>query len=107
MYVFSPDSLSDREDRESSYPAPYFGTWSARAKLLYGQWTTADGTVVLFDRKYRPRWRRKPDGIVEPADPAQWIEGIVGETWLYTDRTPLPDRRAIARKVLQSWGVGA
>jgi hypothetical protein len=104
MYVFSLDSLADRESSDDD--APRFGSWSARQKLLYGKWTTADGTVVLFDRKYRPRWRRKPDGTVAAADPAEWIDGIVHECWLYGERTPIATRQALGAAVLRKWGIG-
>jgi hypothetical protein len=76
---------------------------SSRSKLFYGQWITADGTVVLFDRKYRPRWRRTPDGTVTPADPSQWVDGIVQESWFYSDRCSLPDRKQINARIVAEW----
>jgi hypothetical protein len=106
-YIFSLSSLADREDRESSYEGPRFGTWATRAKLLYGVWKTASGEEVLFDRRYQPRWRRTPDGTVTPADPLQWVDDIVRETWLYTERCPLATRQALGAAVLREWGVGA
>jgi hypothetical protein len=76
---------------------------SSRSKLLYGEWTTADGTVVLFDRKYRPRWRRTPDGIVTPADPSKWIDDILQEAWFYTERASLTDREQINARIAAEW----
>ena len=76
---------------------------SMRYRLIYGRWTTADGTEVMFDRRYRPRWRRKPDGVVEPADPSQWIDGIVEESWSYSDRTSLSDRKKINARIAAEW----
>jgi hypothetical protein len=100
-YVFSLNAIADRESSDDE--APRFGTWSARAKLLYGQWTTADGTEVLFDRKYRPKWRRHPDGTVEPADPSEWIDDIVQENWFYTDRASLSERKQINARIAAEW----
>jgi hypothetical protein len=76
-----------------------------RARLLYGQWTTSDGSIILFDRKYRPAWKRRPDGTVAPADPTQWIEGIVAERWFYTDRVDLPTRRRIVAEIATAWSL--
>ncbi len=78
---------------------------SLRYWLIYGQWTNADGTVVLFDRRYRPRWRRTPDGTVEPADPTQWIDGIIHKSWFYRDRTSLSDRKRICVRIASEWGL--
>jgi hypothetical protein len=78
---------------------------SPRWRLIYGQWTTADGSEVLFDRRYRPRWRRTPDGTVEPADPSQWIEGIVQENWFYTDRASLSERKQINARIVAEWRI--
>jgi hypothetical protein len=97
-YVFSLNSLADREDE-----APRSGTWSARSKLLYGIWKTASGDEVLFDRKYRPRWRRKPDGIVTAADPGEWIDNIVQESWFYTDSASLLVRKRINADIAAEW----
>ncbi len=100
-YVFSLNSLADRESSDAE--APRFGTWLARAKLLYGIWKTESGDEVLFDRKYRPRWRRTPDGIVTAADPSQWIDGIVEECWFYSDRCSLTDRKQINARIAAEW----
>jgi hypothetical protein len=101
-YVFSLDSLADRESSDDE--APRFGTCLARAKLLYGIWKTKSGDEVLFDRKYRPKWRRKPDGAVAPADPAEWVDDIVqGSSWLYTDRASLLTRKGINARIAAEW----
>jgi hypothetical protein len=76
---------------------------SSRSKLLYGQWTTADGTDVLFDRKYRPKWCRKPDGTVTAADPLGWIDNIVRVSWFYTDRASLSERKQTNAKIVAEW----
>jgi hypothetical protein len=101
--IFSLSSLAEREDRESSYEAPRFGTWLARAKLLYGIWKTESGDEVLFDRQYRPRWRRTPDGIVTAADPGEWIDNIVQESWFYTDSASLLVRKRINADIAAEW----
>jgi hypothetical protein len=76
---------------------------SSRSRLLYGQWTLRDGTEVLFDRKYRPKWCRKSDDTVSPADPTQWIDDIVQAVWFYTDRCSLPDRKQINAQIVAEW----
>jgi hypothetical protein len=76
---------------------------SLRSRLLYGQWVTADGTVVLFDRKYRPRWCRNSDGTIRRADPSKWIDNIVHESWFYTDCASLFTRKQINAKIVAEW----
>ena len=76
---------------------------SMRYRLIYGRWTTADGTEVMFDRRYRPRWRRKPDGVVEPADPSQWIDEMV-EEFLVLQRSHQPfGPKKINARIAAEW----
>src|SRR4051794_22586250 len=66
----------------------------AREKLAlpYGRWTCADGRQVLFNRKYRPIWQRRPGGAVERANPAERVPWIA-QGWFYQDgRTPWRSR---------------
>jgi hypothetical protein len=79
------------------------GGGSPRSRLLYGQWVTIDGTVVLFDRKYRPRWCRYPDGTITTADPSEWIDNIVQELWFYSERASLPARKQINPRIAAEW----
>jgi hypothetical protein len=81
------------------------GRASRRSRLLYGVWQTESGDEILFDRQYRPRWRRTPDGTVVPVDPSEWIDGISGERWFYTDHADLPTRRRITAAVAAEWGI--
>jgi hypothetical protein len=46
------------------------------ALLPYGQWVCADGRVVIFNRRYSPIWERLPDGVVQRADPAEWVKWV-------------------------------
>jgi len=72
--------------------------------MPYGRWTLRDGTDVLFNRRYEPIWKRI-NGHVTPADPREWVEGIVGQEWYYKDATPFPARRKLAGAVLREWGL--
>lgn len=55
-----------------------------RFVLPYGQWTTADGTKVLFDRWYCALWERSPAGVTKPAKNI-WVENIETESWFFDD----------------------
>jgi hypothetical protein len=70
----------------------------------YGAWTERDGSVVLFDRKYKPICRYRADtSEVEVVAPDQRIS-FVRETWFdddasafaraasHQDTTPTSDR---------------
>lgn len=72
------------------------GRHSAAERLI-------DGTVVLFDRKYRPRWCRYPDGTITTADPSEWIDNIVQELWFYSERASLPARKQINPRIAAEW----
>jgi len=58
----------------------------AKRKLCpYGEWTEADGSRVIFDRRYRPICRIKPDGRVEivPTDEFIHFSKKAGQRWFY------------------------
>jgi hypothetical protein len=78
--------------------------WAIHSGLPYGVWTLHDGGQVLFNRDYEPLWCRR-DGRVWPADRAAWIRGIARQMWLYTNNTPLCDRRRLGLALLRAWGV--
>jgi hypothetical protein len=48
--------------------------------LPYGQWTCADGHIILFNRRYSPIWERLPNGVVQRADPAEWVKWV-SQSW--------------------------
>jgi hypothetical protein len=51
-----------------------------RRELPYGIWIEKNGAEVLFNRDYRPIWRRRPGGNVSRVrDPI----GPSGEMWIY------------------------
>jgi hypothetical protein len=50
------------------------------ALLPYGQWVCADGRVVIFNRRYSPIWERLPDGVVQRADPGEWVKWV-NQSW--------------------------
>jgi hypothetical protein len=47
-----------------------------KSELPYGQWTCADGCIVLFNRKYKPIWELLPSGTGRRADPDEWVPWI-------------------------------
>jgi hypothetical protein len=55
--------------------------------LPYGLWRCGDGRQVLFNRWYQPIFERR-GGEVRAADPTEWIDNIIEETWFYYDATP-------------------
>jgi hypothetical protein len=55
-----------------------------RQELPYGVWTCADGTEVLFNRRYQPIWRRTPGGAVKPTKRDEWIDRI-DQKWIFGD----------------------
>lgn len=83
-------------------------SWRMRmlTTLPYGQWTTADGQEVLFNKDFKGIWRRRPG---QPAVPAKGRpDKIVTERFFYDrDRLPWKDSGAMrrCRSVLDDWGV--
>ena len=55
-----------------------------REVLPYGQWTTTDGTKILFDRWYVALWQRSPASVTTPAKNI-WIKNIEKEHWFFDD----------------------
>jgi len=50
-----------------------FRSWNI---FPYGWWEEADGSLVIFDRRYRPLCRKGPDGYVEILRPSDRISYI-------------------------------
>ena len=78
-----------------------------RIVMPYGKWTCTDGTEVLFNRDYRPIWKRHPNGVVVAADPDEWVK-FAKQEYLFGDHnTPDEDRDSyrICIKQLGDWGV--
>jgi hypothetical protein len=71
-----------------------------RDPLPYGIWTLIDGTEVLYDREYQPRWRRKGKGEPAVAMKPYWIDDIAKKEWLY-DPTPGPLNSAEMKRLLE------
>ena len=67
--------------------------------LPYGEWRTADGRVVLFNRHYRPLWELRPDHSIAKADPNEWIAWET-QRWFYDDSVPEAGKRAAAEAAL-------
>jgi hypothetical protein len=74
----------------------------------YGEWRTATGDRVLFNRSYEPLWIKHPDGSVERADPNAWIKNIAEERHFWFDWEH-PARSAATRRkldrLLREWGL--
>ena len=78
-----------------------------RIVLPYGKWTCADGTEVLFNRDYRPIWKKHPNGKVVAADPDEWVN-FVNQKWQYGElNTPHEHRNSYRMCIeqLRHWGV--
>ena len=84
----------------------------SRYCIPYGIRTCADGTQILFNRSYRPIWRREPGQSAKPAqidDRVAWTK----QEWFFDDGNPPwgngpGSKKAIDRceAVLMEWGVG-
>jgi hypothetical protein len=83
--------------------------------LPYGIWVEADGSQVLFNRKYQPIWRKKPDGTVsrvdDPIGPGgkMWIHWV-DQNWFFNDgNTPWHNKKTLklCQDVLIQFGVDA
>jgi hypothetical protein len=78
-----------------------------RIVMPYGKWKCADGTEVLFNRDYRPIWKRHPNGTVEAADPDEWVK-FTSQEYLFGDHnTPDGNRETyrICINQLRDWNV--
>jgi len=78
-----------------------------RIVMPYGKWTCADGTEVLFNRDYRPIWKRRPNGVVVAADPDEWVKFAKQQYFFGDHSTPDedPDSYRICMRQLRDWGV--
>lgn len=63
----------------------------------YGEWTEHDGSRVIFDRKYRPIVRARPDGSTTIVPSDEFIE-FVSERFLHGGFGCSPDR--VTRKIV-------
>ena len=80
------------------------GAAMSSPRLPYGFWTIADGSEVLFNRRYKPLYERAGDHVT-PADPDRWFDDIAAQHWFWRDTTPEAERRTIGASVLLAWGV--
>ena len=74
----------------------------------YGLWICADGRQVLHDRAYKPIWSRSADGIIEVADPDEWVPDIERREPLFSDRRdPWAQYDAMKRlrAIMVEWGL--
>jgi hypothetical protein len=79
-----------------------FERW--RAMCPYGQWTTAEGREILFNRDYCPILQRWPGEYAFPADPTEWVPWVK-QKWFYNDGTPREFINTIVNAVLVDWGL--
>lgn len=70
----------------------------------YGLWRCSDGRRIVFDREYHPIIQVLADGTIEPADPSEWVDGIIEQSWFYCGVPPVK-RPAIIRKCLTDLGI--
>lgn len=93
-----PEFVS-RNGRRSISSAKQFQRWN---DLPYGIWRCKDGRDVLFNRYYEPIYQRFPDGTLEDADPAEWINWS-GQEWFYTDADSEAQKRRKAESALAAF----
>ena len=67
--------------------------------LPYGEWRTADGRVVLFNRRYQPLCALRPGHSIAKADPNEWIAWET-QRWFYDGSVPEAGKRAAAEAAL-------
>jgi hypothetical protein len=65
--------------------------------LPYGIWIT-DTHEYLFDRQYRPIWKRQPGQPAAPATPAEWVNWKV--MYFLHDDKPQPRHSKVLRRAL-------
>jgi hypothetical protein len=68
-----------------------------RLELPYGVRTCADGTEVLYNRDYRPIWRRTPHGQIEAFHRSESIPWE-NQKWFYNDNNPPWEDRGTLRR---------
>jgi hypothetical protein len=64
-----------------------FERW--RFWVPYGQWTCADGRLVLFNRNYTPIYERRPDALGRVADHSEWVEWLRQEFFFNDGNSPV------------------
>jgi hypothetical protein len=93
------------QDRGFRTTRPWSSPQDYRMTMLpYGEWVTADGRAVLFNRRYLPLWQKRPGGAVERADPSEWVT-FKGERWFYRDAMPEAAKQRAGADALRAWGV--
>ena len=78
-----------------------------RQRLPYGKWTCADGREVLFNRRHKPIWQRRPGEGATRANADEWVR-FERQEWFYSDEAaPWRSRATVAEceSILISWGV--
>ncbi|MER8797199.1 hypothetical protein NKH75_23900 [Mesorhizobium sp. M0984] len=73
----------DRDTRDFLRTLTRFSRWKI---WPYGWWTEANGSFVIFDGKYRPICRKRPNGMVELL-PSDVTIAYVDQDYLYTYST--------------------
>jgi hypothetical protein len=75
--------------------------------LPYGVCQLPDGSLALFNRRYRLIYTRSPSGAVErlPPEPPRYESQGRETKWFYDDGTPENDKRSRGIEALAAWGV--
>lgn len=82
-----------------------------RLFIPYGKWICPDGSEVLYNRDYRPLWKKEIDGMVVPIDSTLFIEHDRDKTEGYFNWENTPNWgnpvtiREVGMSVLKDWGV--
>ena len=71
--------------------------------LPYGQWVCAEGRIVIFNRRYSPLWERLSNGVVQRANPHEWVKWV-SQSWFDLGSARYErDARERLRKVLRDF----
>ena len=83
---------------------------NSRSRKPYGVYLTSAGELVLFDRSYKPMYRRDRHGFVHRDDPGRWVEGIEHKAWFFDGATsPWSNHETRQRitVILERWSSAA
>src|SRR3954453_21054898 len=80
--------------------------------LIHGTYAASGGECdpERFNRNYWPILERRPGELAQPADPSEWIQGIISHEWYFDDSNPPwsirrgPETVQRLNPILADWG---
>jgi hypothetical protein len=67
--------------------------------LPYGWWSSKDGRMIFFNRRYKPIFQIGPGAELSAADPNEWVS-YTNQYYFYNDGTP--DKEAAAKEAYEA-----